>query len=46
MKIDRKGDWVGALNVPVSMGHEGSDDAAARVLPVLLETVQSMRNLI
>ena len=28
------------------MGHESSEDAVARVLPVLRETAQAMRNLI
>lgn len=44
--IDRRGDLVGALNVTMPMGHESSEDAAARVLPVLLETARAMRNLI
>ena len=37
---------VGALNVTMPMGHESSEDAVARVLPVLRETAQAMRNLI
>ena len=37
---------VGALNVTMPMGHESSEDASSRVLPVLLETARAMRNLI
>lgn len=44
--IDRRGDMVGALNVTMPMGHESSEDAVARVLPVLQETARAMRNLI
>ncbi|MDD2844937.1 MAG: IclR family transcriptional regulator C-terminal domain-containing protein [Rhodoferax sp.] len=44
--IDRKGDLVGALNVTMPMGHESSEDAVSRVLPVLMETSRAMRNLI
>ncbi len=43
---DRRGELVGALNVTMPMGHESSEDAVARVLPVLRETAQAMRNLI
>ncbi len=43
---DRHGDVVGALSVTMPMGHESSEDAATRVLPVLSETAQAMRNLI
>ena len=43
---DRHGDVVAALSVTMPMAHEPSDDAAARVLPVLRETAQAMRNLI
>ncbi len=43
---DRHGDVVGALSVTMPMGHESSEDAAARVLSVLQETAQAMRNLI
>ncbi len=43
---DRRGELVGALSVTMPMGHESSEDAAARVLPVLGETAQAMRNLI
>ena len=42
----RKGDLVGALNVTMPMGNESTDDAVARVLPVLQETARAMRNLI
>ncbi|MDO8206732.1 MAG: hypothetical protein Q7T38_02805 [Gallionella sp.] len=35
-----------APTVTMPMGHESSDDAVARVLPVLLETARAMRNLI
>ena len=44
--LDRHGDLVGGLNVSMPMGHESSEDAAARVLPVLQETARAMRNLI
>lgn len=43
---DRHGDAAGALSVTMPMGHESSEDAVARVLPVLRETAQAMRNLI
>lgn len=43
---DRHGELVGALNITMPMGHESSEDAVARVLPVLRETAQAMRNLI
>ena len=43
---DRHGEVVGALSVTMPMGHESSEDAAARVLSVLNETAQAMRNLI
>jgi IclR family pca regulon transcriptional regulator len=43
---DRHGMLVGALNITMPMGHESSEDAVARVLPVLRETAQAMRNLI
>ncbi|HSV55335.1 MAG TPA: IclR family transcriptional regulator C-terminal domain-containing protein [Burkholderiaceae bacterium] len=43
---DRKGDVIAALNVTMPMGHESSEDAVGRVLPVLRETAQAMRNLI
>ena len=33
--LDRHGDLVGGLNVSMPMGHESSEDAVARVLPVL-----------
>lgn len=44
--LDRHGDLVGGLNVSMPMGHESSEDAVARVLPVLQETARAMRNLI
>jgi IclR family pca regulon transcriptional regulator len=44
--IDHRGDLVGALNVTMPMGHESSEDATRRVLPVLQETARAMRNLI
>ena len=44
--IDRRGALVGAVSVTMPMGHEATDDAAARVLPVLQETARAMRNLI
>lgn len=44
--MDRHGDLLGALNVTMPMGHESSEDAVARVLPVLQETARAMRNLI
>ena len=44
--IDRHGDLVGALNVTMPMGHESTEDAVSRVLPVLLETARALRNLI
>jgi len=43
---DRRGDQVGALSVTMPMGHESSEDAVARVLPVLQETARAMRHLI
>jgi IclR family pca regulon transcriptional regulator len=44
--IDHRGDLTGALNITMPMGHESSEDAVARVLPVLQETARAMRNLI
>ncbi len=44
--MDRHGDLLGALNVTMPMGHESSEDAVARVLPVLQETARAMRNLV
>jgi IclR family transcriptional regulator, pca regulon regulatory protein len=44
--LDRHGDLVGGLNVSMPMGHESSDDAVRRVLPVLQETARAMRNMI
>ena len=43
---DRHGELVGALNITMPIGQEGSEEAVARVLPVLRETAQAMRNLI
>ena len=43
---NRHGEVLGALSVTMPMGHESSEEAAARVLPVLSETAQAMRNLI
>ena len=43
---DRRGDVVGALSVTMPMGHETSEEAVTRVLSVLRETAQAMRNLI
>lgn len=43
---DRHGELVGALNITMPMGRESSDGAVARVLPVLRETAEAMRNLI
>ena len=43
---DRHGNVVGALSVTMPMGHESSEDVVERVLPVLSETAQAMRNLI
>ena len=36
---------VGGLNVFMPMGHESSEDAVKRVLPVLQETARAMRSL-
>lgn len=43
---DRNGDAVAALSVTMPIGHEAAQDAVARVLPILRETAQAMRNLI
>ena len=43
---NRHGEVLGALSVTMPMGHESSEEAVARVLPVLSETAQAMRNLI
>ena len=43
---DRHGALVGTLNITMPIGQEKSADAVARVLPVLRETAQAMRNLI
>ena len=43
---DRHGEVAGALSVTMPMGHESSEEAVGRVLSVLRETAQAMRNLI
>lgn len=43
---DRHGDVLGALSVTMPLGHESSENAVNRVLSVLSETAQAMRNLI
>lgn len=43
---NRHGEVLGALSVTMPMGRESSEDAVARVLSVLSETAQAMRNLI
>jgi len=43
---ERHGQVMGALSVTMPMGHESSEDALRRVLNVLSETAQAMRNLI
>ena len=43
---NRHGEVLGALSVTMPMGQESSEDAVARVLPVLSETAQAMRDLI
>lgn len=43
---DRHGTLQGALSVTMPIGQESSKDAIARVLPVLRETAQAMRDLI
>jgi IclR family pca regulon transcriptional regulator len=40
-----KGDAVGALSVTMPMGHEASEAAVHRVLPVLRDAAQAMRHL-
>ena len=44
--LDHHGDLVGGLNVSMPIGHESSEDAAKRVLPVPQETSRAMHNLI
>ena len=44
--MDRRGDLVGAVSVSMPMGHESTEDAVNRVLPVLQETARAMRNMI
>jgi len=41
-----KGEVVGAVNVTMPIGHENSEDAVRRTLPVLRETVQAMRGML
>lgn len=43
---DRYGAMVAAMSVTMPMGFETSDESAGRVLPVMNETAQAMRNLI
>lgn len=43
---DRYGAMVAAMSVTMPMGFETSDESARRVLPVMNETAQAMRNLI
>ena len=43
---DRHGQVMGALSVTMPMGQESSEDALRRVINVLSETAQAMRNLI
>lgn len=43
---DHHGGLFGAMSITMPMGNESSDDAVARVLPVLREAAQAMRNLI
>ena len=43
---DRNGQVQAALSVTMPMGHESAEDALARVLGVLTETAQAMRQLV
>ncbi|MEY2953526.1 MAG: hypothetical protein RLZZ401_1613 [Pseudomonadota bacterium] len=43
---DRKGDVIAALSVTMPIGQEAAKDALARVLPVLRDTAQALRNLV
>jgi IclR family pca regulon transcriptional regulator len=43
---DRRGAVAGALNITMPIGRESGADAVARVLPVLRETAQTMRDLL
>ncbi len=43
---DRYGAVVAALSVTMPMGSETSDESVKRVLPVMIETAQTMRNLV
>jgi len=44
--IDHKGVVHGALSVTISLLHEGREEAIKRVLPILRDTANSLRNLI
>ena len=44
--VDRKGQVHGALSINMPMVPESGEDAVRRVLPLLRETAQAMRNLI
>lgn len=43
---DSKGELIAALSVTMPIGQEASQDALARVLPVLRDTAQALRNLV
>lgn len=43
---DRSGDVAGSLSVTMPIGQESREDAVSRVLSVLSETAQAIRNLI
>ncbi len=43
---DNKGDMIAALSVSMPMQQESSQEVVARVLPLLRETAQAMRNRI
>ena len=43
---DHKGNVVASLSVSMPMGHESTQEACERVLPVLREVAQSLRSLI
>jgi IclR family pca regulon transcriptional regulator len=44
--LDHRGHLHGSLGVTPNIGHEDSDSAVKRVLPLLREAVQNIRNLI
>ena len=44
--LDRHGDLQGAISMTMPMGHERSEDAVARVLPVMQETARALRPLL